>query len=154
MKNMLGLTEPLQSERSKTAARKLVQSIPTDLEIENISTQDLSMVIINVEHEVRETSQNTDLYMLEEIEPLQRIQGELANIDGKLTAINEHIEHEQQKLDVIANDATYTDEQRKEVQHVWIDSRKSIVINFRKSQIIKNKYKPNLSAYGKLLRKF
>ena len=117
MKNMLELDEkPLQSERSKTAARKLAQTMPTNLEMDNISLQDLSRVIINVEHEIRETSQNTDLDMLEVIEPLQRIQGELANIDGKLTAINEHIEREQHKLDVIANCATYTDEQRKEVQ--------------------------------------
>ena len=87
--------------------------------MDNISLQDLSRVIINVEHEIREASQNTDLDMREMLgldKALQRVQGELANNLGKLTSINEHIEHEQQKLDVIANDATYTDEQRQEVQ--------------------------------------
>ena len=92
MKNMLGLdTDPSQSERSKTAARKLAQSIPTDLEMDNISMQDLSRVIIDVEHEVRDVSQNTDLDMREIIEQLQRIQGELANNEGKLTSINKHL---------------------------------------------------------------
>ena len=117
MKNIFRLDEtPLQSERSKKAARKLAKSMPTDLEMDNISMQELSRVVINVKNEVRETSQNTDLDMLEVIEPLQRIQREFDNIAGKLTGINEHIEREQQKLDIIANDATYTDEQRQEVQ--------------------------------------
>ena len=114
MKNMLGLDKtPSQSEQSRTAARKLESVIPTDLQMDNISMKDLSRVIINVEHEVRETSQNTDLDMLEVIEPLQRIQREFDNIYGTLKAINEHIEREQQKLDVIKNDSSYTDEQRK-----------------------------------------
>ena len=115
---MLGLDETL-SERSKTAARKLTQIIPTDLEMENISMQDLSRTITTVEHEVKEASQNTDLDMREMLgldKALQRVQGELANNLGKLTSIKEHIEREEQKLDVIANDPSYTDEQRKEVQ--------------------------------------
>ena len=116
MKNRLGLAEPLQSERSKTAARKLAQSIPTDLEMDNISMQDLSRVIIDVEHEVRDVSQNTDLDILEVMEPLQRIQGELANNEGKLTSINKHIELEEQKVKDIKNDISYSDEQRREVE--------------------------------------
>ena len=117
MPNMLGLdTDPLQSERSKTATRKLAQSIPTDLEIDNISMQDLSRVIIDVEHEVRETSQNTDLDMIGVIEPLQRIQRKLANNEGKLTSIKKHIELEEQKLKDIKNDLSYSDEQRHEVE--------------------------------------
>ena len=116
MKNRLGLTEPLQSERSKTAARKLAQCVPTDLEMDNIAMQDLSRVIIDVEKEVRDVSQNTDLDMLEVIEPLQRIQGELANNEGKLTSINKHIELEEQKLKDIKNDLSYGDEQRREVE--------------------------------------
>ena len=75
MKNMLGLdTDSLQSERSKIAARKLARSIPIDLEMDNISMQDLSRVIIDVEHEVRDISQNSNLDMREIIEHLQRIQ--------------------------------------------------------------------------------
>ena len=99
MKHMLGLDrDPLQSERSKTAARKLAQIIPTDLEMDNISMQDLSRVIIDVEHEIRDISQNTDLDMREIIEQLQKIHGELTNNEGKLTSINKHIELEEQKF--------------------------------------------------------
>ena len=56
MKNMLGLDKaPLQSERSKTTARKLASV--TDLQMDNISMQDLSTIITTV----KEASQNTDL---------------------------------------------------------------------------------------------
>ena len=117
MKNMLGLdTDPLQSERSKTAARKLAQIIPTDLEMDNISMQDLSMVIIDVEHEIRDISQNTDLDMREIIEQLQKIHGELTNNEGKLTSMNKHIELEKEKLTDIKNDLSYSDDQRHEVE--------------------------------------
>ena len=117
MKNMLGLdTDPLQSERSKTAARKLAQIIPTDLEMDNISMQDLSGVIINVEHEIRDISQNTDLDMREIIEQLQKIYGELTDNEGKLTSMNKHIELEEQKLTDIKNDLSYSDEQKREVE--------------------------------------
>ena len=118
MKNMLGLdTDPLQSERSKTAARKLAQIIPTDLEMDNISMQDLSRVIIDVEHEIRDISQNTDLDMREIIEQLQNVHGELTNNEGKLTSINTHIQLEEQKFKDIKNDLSYSDEQRREVEN-------------------------------------
>ena len=117
MKHMLGLDrDPLQSERSKTAARKLAQIIPTDLEMDNISMQDLSRVIIDVEHEIRDISQNTDLDMREIIEQLQKVHGELTNNEGKLTSINKHIELEEQKFKDIKNDLSYSDEQRREVE--------------------------------------
>ena len=120
MKNMLGLdTTPSQSERSKTAARKLASIIPTDLQMDNISMEDLSKTITSVGHEVKEASQNTDLDMREMLgldKALQRVQGELANNLGKLTSIKEHIEREKQKLRDVKNDPSYTDEQRKDVQ--------------------------------------
>ena len=120
MKNMLGLDEtPSRLERSKTAARKLASIIPTDLQMDNIPLQDLSKTITNVEHEVKEASQNTDLDMREMLgldKALQRVQGELANNLGKLTSIKEHIEREKQKLRDVKNDPSYTDEQRKDVQ--------------------------------------
>ena len=120
MKNMLGLDEtPSRLERSKTAARKLASIIPTDLQMDNISMEDLSRTITTVEHEVKEASQNTDLNMREMLgldKALQRVEGELANNLRKLTSIKEHIEREQQKLRDVKNDPSYTDEQRKEVQ--------------------------------------
>ena len=118
MKNMLGLDEtPSRLERSRTAARKLASIIPTDLQMDNISMEDLSRTITTVEHEVKEASQNTDLDMREMLDKtLQRVQGELANNLGKLTLIDEHVEREKQKLKDVKNDPSYTDEQRKEVQ--------------------------------------
>ena len=121
MKNMLGLDEtPSRLERSKTTARKLASIIPTDLQMDNISMEDLSRTITTVEHEVKEASQNTDLNMREMLGldkvQVQRVQGELANNLGKLTSIKEHIEREEQKLRDVKNDPSYTDEQRKEVQ--------------------------------------
>ena len=51
---------------------------------------------------------------------LQRVQGELANNLGKLTLIDEHVEREKQKLkDVIANDPSYTDEQKHEIREAY-----------------------------------
>ena len=120
MKNMLGLDEtPIRSERAVTAARKLVSTIPTDLEMDNISLKDLSRVLVNVEHEVRDVSQNTDLDMREMLgldKALQRVQGELANNLGKLTSIKEHIEREEQKLKDIETDPSFSEEQKHEVE--------------------------------------
>ena len=120
MKNMLGLDEtPIRSERAITVARKLASTIPTDLEMDNISLQDLSRSITTVEHGVREASLNTDLDMREMLgldKALQRVQGELANNLGKLTSINRHIECEEQKLKDIENDPSYSEEQRCEVE--------------------------------------
>ena len=120
MKNMLGLDEtPSLLERSKTAARKLASIIPTDLQMDNISLQDLSKTISTVEHEVKEASQNTDLDMREMLgldKALQRVQGELANNIGKLTLLEEHIEREEQKLKDIKNDPSYTNEQKREIE--------------------------------------
>ena len=46
MKIMLGLDEtPSRLERSRTAARKLASTIPTDLQMDNIPLQDLSIRI-------------------------------------------------------------------------------------------------------------
>ena len=122
MKNMLHIdidTTPSRLERSRTAARKLASTIPTDLQMDNISLQDLSKTITTVEHEVKEASQNTDLDMWEMLgidKALQRVQGELANNLGKLTLINEHIEREEQKLKYIKNDPSFTNEQKREIE--------------------------------------
>ena len=115
MKNMLGLDET----PSRLAARKLASIIPTDLQMDNISMEDLSRTITTVEHKVNEASQNTDLNMREMLGldiALQRVQGELANNLGKLTSIKEHIEREQQKLRDIKKDPSYTDEQKHEIE--------------------------------------
>ena len=120
MNNMLGVdATPSKLERSRAAARKLANIIPTDLQMDNISLQDLSKTLTTVEHEVKEASQNTDLDMREMLgldKALQRVQGELANNLGKLTLINEHVEREEQKLKDIKNDPSYTNEQKLEIE--------------------------------------
>ena len=108
-----------RSERAITAARNLASIIPTDLKMDNISLKDLSRSITAIEHEVKEASQNTDLDMRDMLgldKTLQRVQCELANNLGKLTSINEHVEHEEQKLKDIKNDPSYSNEQRHEVE--------------------------------------
>ena len=88
----------------------------TDLQIDNIYMQDLSRSIITVEHEVKKASQNIDLDMREILildKALQRVQDKLKNNLGKLTSINEHIEHEEHKLIDIKKDPSYSNEQRR-----------------------------------------
>ena len=109
--------------------------------------QDLSRSITTVEHEVKESSQNTDLDIREMLgldKTLQGVQGELANNFGKLTSISEYIEHEQQKLDVIAKDYKYTDEQRKEVQQRMDRLKEELVLDWSYYHKIKKNYKVNL----------
>ena len=58
---------------------------------------------------------------------MQRTEG-----SGKLTVINDKIEHEQQKLDATTNDATYTDEQRQEVREYLDRLIKEVQSQFNK----------------------
>ena len=88
MVNLLGLEEPPnRSHGSISAARKLMECIPTDIKIDEISLKDLWKVVIDVENHIREVSQNTDLDIQGFDEALlQRIEG-----SGKRTAINDQI---------------------------------------------------------------
>ena len=94
-RELLGIETP-SSVRSRT--RVLIQDIPTELEMDDLSPQRLEEVISEV---TREMSTNTDLNMreFEGIDKaLTRIKGELANNTGKLTEIDKHITREQKKL--------------------------------------------------------
>ena len=76
----------------------VIQEIPTELEMDDLSPQRLKKVIAKV---TRDMSTNTDLDMREFLgidKALTRIQGELANNAGKLTEIDAHIAREQGKL--------------------------------------------------------
>ena len=82
----------------RSQSRVLIQDIPTELEMEDLSPERLEEVIAEV---TRSIGTNTDLNMREFLgidKALTRIQGELANNVGKLTEINAHITRENNKL--------------------------------------------------------
>ena len=102
MQNMLGLDQtPPELERSINSAKNLIESIPTDLEMQSMSTEQVVEQIPKIERMTREIAINTDLDMREMLgldKALQRITGELQNNAAKLTEIDRQIEHEQGKL--------------------------------------------------------
>ena len=94
-RELLGIETP-SSVRSRS--RVLIQDIPTELEMDDLTPQRVEETINEVMHSV---STNTDLDMREFLgidKALTRIQGELANNAGKLTEIDAHIAREQEKL--------------------------------------------------------
>ena len=100
MRNRLGasLARSLLGIETRDRDRVLIQEIPTELEMDDLSPQRVGEVITKV---TRDMSTNTDLDMREFLgidKALTRIQGELANNAGKLTEIDAHIAREQGKL--------------------------------------------------------
>ena len=94
-RELLGIETP-SSVRSRS--RVLIQDIPTELEMDDLTPQRVEETINEVMHSV---STNTDLDMREFLgidKALTRIQGELANNAGKLTEIDAHIAREQEKI--------------------------------------------------------
>ena len=98
LRNRLGAPLARSLLGIETRDRVLIQEIPTELEMDDLSPQRVGEVITKV---MRDMSTNTDLDMREFLgidKALQRIQGELANNVGKLTEIDAHIAREQGKL--------------------------------------------------------
>ena len=116
-KNFLGIDKaypPL--EKSFKAATKLKDELPTDLEMESISPEELSSLAQEIHVKTREASQNTDLDMREFLgidNALKSIQSELLNNTSKLTEINKSTKRNTKKLQEVENDPTYSDEQKK-----------------------------------------
>ena len=97
-RELLGIETP-SSVRSRS--RVLIQDIPSEIEMEELTPLRLEKIIDEVMHSV---STNTDLDMREFLgidKALTRIQGELANNAGKLTELDGHLKREQEKLDKI-----------------------------------------------------
>ena len=66
MKKILGVDKtPPTLERSFKAATKLKSELPTDLEMESIPLEELSLLVEDIQAKTREASQNTDLDMRE-----------------------------------------------------------------------------------------
>ena len=116
MKKFLGIDRmPPLLERSLSAASKLKSELPTDLEIESISLEEVSSLVEDINTKMQEDSQNTDLDMREFLgidKVLQNIHGELLNNASKLTKINKRIKRDTKKLEEVENDPTSTDKQR------------------------------------------
>ena len=109
----LGIETPERFVQQKQAVKKLNALIPTDLEMESISLEDLSRSVAEIEHEL-ETDQ--DILPMRELlgldKALQRIQGELANNVAKLGKLDEHVEHENKKLRDAENDSGLSEEDK------------------------------------------
>ena len=110
----LGLEEtPDRFKRQKQAAKKLNRLVPTDLEMESLSLEDLSKSVVDVEHELKT---DEDLLPMRELlgldKALRRIQGELANNMAKLGKLDEHVEHETKKLRDAENDSGLSEEDK------------------------------------------
>ena len=87
--------------------------MPTDLEMESISLEELSSLVEDIHVKTREASQKTDLDMWEFLgidKALQSIQGEHLNNTSKLTETNKRIQRDTKKLKEVENDPTYTEE--------------------------------------------
>ena len=68
MKKILGVDKtPPTLERSFKAATKLKSELPTDLEMESIPLEELSLLVEDIQAKTREASQNTDLKMRESL---------------------------------------------------------------------------------------
>ena len=94
-RTLLGIETP-SSIRSRS--RVLIQDIPTELEMKDLSSERLEKVISEVTRSV-ETNTDLDMREFEGIDKaLTRIKGELTNNAGKLTEIDAHIAREQGKL--------------------------------------------------------
>ena len=116
MKSVLSLHEaPSALERSIRAASKLINQLPTDLQMEGIPLKELSSMVTDIHVKTREASQNTNLKMREFLridKALQSILGELLNNTSKLTGIDKRTQRDSKSLEEVENDPTYTDEQR------------------------------------------
>ena len=114
MKNFSGIHRtPPALERALGAASKPKSELPTDLEMESISLEELSSLVEDIHVKTREASQKTDLDMWEFLgidKALQSIQGEHLNNTSKLTETNKRIQRDTKKLKEVENDPTYTEE--------------------------------------------
>jgi hypothetical protein len=126
MNRLLGLEDtPERFKQAKTAARVLNSSIPTDLEMDSISLQDLSERTADVEVEIQRESTEGLLPMRELMgldKALRRIQGELKNNMAKLSELDKHIDKESTKLQQLADDPLLSDDD-KEASRAMIQER-------------------------------
>ena len=96
-RSLLGVETP-ERTGSRSRSRVLLQDIPSEIEMDELTPLRLEEVISEV---TRSIGINTDLDMREFLgidKALTRIKGELENNAGKLTEIDEHLKREERKL--------------------------------------------------------
>ena len=84
-----------------------LDELPTDIEMESISLEELVSLVEDIHVKTRDASHNTDLDMREFLgigKALQSIQGELLNDTSKLTEINKRIKRDTKKLEETEDD--------------------------------------------------
>ena len=112
MKRILSIEgEVPDLDRSFTAAKKLQDQLPTDLEMQDIPLQDLSTLAEQVHVATREVATNTDLDMQEFLgidKALRRVQGEIINNAAKLSELDKQLARDRGKLEEIKDDPSYS----------------------------------------------
>ena len=106
---------PPALQRSFRVAAKLTSELPTYIEMESITLEELLSLVEDINVKTREGSQNTDLDRREFLginKVLQNIMGEFLNNMSKLTEIDKRIKRDTKKLEEVENDPSYSDEQR------------------------------------------
>ena len=102
-----------------TAAKKLQEELPTDLEMESIPLQDLSTLAEQVHVATRKQQPNTDLDMWEFLgidKALRRVQGEIINNAAKLSELDKQLDRDQGKLEEIKDDPSYSEELKERIR--------------------------------------
>ena len=120
-RNLLGIETP---KMVCSQSRRLLEAVPTEIEMEDLSPQRLVEVL---DETTKTVSTNTDLDMREFLgidEALTRIKGELENSASKLSKIDEHLEIEQKKLAEVKGDESISDETRKRIKKRIADLKK------------------------------
>ena len=105
-------------DRSFTAAKKLQEELPTDLEMESIPLQDLSTLAEHLHVATREVATNTDLDIREFFgidKTLRRVQGEIVNNAAKLTELDKQLDLDRGKLEEIKDDPSYSEELKERI---------------------------------------
>ena len=100
----------------KSRSRVLLEKIPTEIEMDDLTHQKLEEV---VDLATRSIGINTDLDMREFNgidKALTRIRGELINNESKLTEIDEHLKREHTKLGEIKDDPSYSEDLRNRIK--------------------------------------
>ena len=106
-------------DQSFTAAKKLQDQLPTDLEMEDIPLQDLSTLAEQVHVATREAATNTDLDMREFLgidKALRRVQGEIINNTAKLSELDKQLARDRGKLEEIKDDPSYSEELKERIR--------------------------------------
>lgn len=112
-RNLLGIETPTAV---RTRSRLLLDTMPTEIEMDDLAPDKIEEVIDEV---TRNVGTNTDLDLREFLgidKALTRIKGELENNASKLTAIDDHLEKERGKLAEVEGDESISDDVRQRIR--------------------------------------